>query len=1155
MHARVSGLDFVIKADNENSTKKLFGEYSAFDLSYSEGISELYSGILKVYSNKVISADKMVDLIGKTIYITASVTDELKKDSDISSVPYAFKRHINASISNINFLGESFVITVDNKLEQIYQYDILFVSPLDTLNVKSNKYRDETVGELLPKLKTLMSEPVKAVFGNDGKIAEELGVKFEILDEDNLRKVVPKNVTLQVGTDSPMTLVRKIMLGYGLNYAFVHSADESKPKLYISKGYGVMKGSSVESSYFSSALANALNFDENAVILCDKNSSATPKLNSISVAVSRNKMQASEIVSSLDNMLIFGKANDLSSETEEADSALKKQSNVNDKLSREYCRYNISASHIIYCAGSTLKVKGYLADDTQLLVDRVSLHLVNSLSAYFGTEHQMNPSVQVSMSAYAIKKDSPAGSFVNLANEGYISSSNGVADSLVPIKTEANIVTNEKNLALFVENKNDARSAVQVIEALVCDGDGNVDGEWDSTTHEPRIGSICLCHGDDVMRPSSFYALPSNSTTPVIVRLTSTQGDAFNFPKIGQKILLLASANSYYLHSFLAQKDSTQVTANTLNDRNSALASVKVLASSGHGYRVHSWNAVDKSKNVGIKGYNAADAKANGFLDNSSITLEKNQDNKEYVKNQILKGSESGIVATMNSLNNTEKYSQDYNVEKQMDEKYRQGLSQADHPSIFEAKSLSKRCEKVREANTKATEDNISLKNKIEGLKSEVGALTKLAAAAKAADPKSDSVKVYENQIKDKNNQLDKLNKDLEASNKKLCNVKEELYAVTDEFIDRIGIPEGQQTSIVDLLRIDHKGNLEINVPNGTITLNAKKITLENQDGISMSGTGNISLNTTKSVKMGTRGTSLSVSPSAIALSSNPFASGALSGFGSKVVLSSFTGIKMIAPKISGVAKFSASLGDSLGGKVGTSKGVASIKGGAVSMATLGSTDYYSNIFTFDKDLTVELVSSIEKAVNNTDYFTGVFDGILYPAVMSQYGFWSANGTIQGYFGKEDITKNRKDGKVKTFKDNLARDKANGKSTRGTIATFVADTCDFACDCIDYLSDSLSVIIAVFNFSDTVNKREGDDEVNWFSKSGLVGKNHAEDLKYLFSSINYTLNTIAVHAVYLANSNWSLLDGAKIGISAGKITQSSYSSEEKTLNRTRYIAP
>ena len=65
-----------------------------------------------------------------------------------------------------------------------------------------------------------------------------------------------------------------------------------------------------------------------------------------------------------------------------------------------------------------------------------------------------------------------------------------------------------------------------------------------------------------------------------------------------------------------------------------------------------------------------------------------------------------------------------------------------------------------------------------------------------------------------------------------------------------------------------------------------------------------------------------------------------------------------------------------------------------------------------------------------------------------------------------------------------------------------------------------------------------DEDGNWFEQKGHVGKNNAQDIKYFFASLKYTLNSIAMHAVLVANT-WPAIKPAKVAIRGGEVTISS----------------
>ncbi|WP_406547837.1 contractile injection system protein, VgrG/Pvc8 family [Succinimonas sp.] len=95
-------------------------------------------------------------------------------------------------------------------------------------------------------------------------------------------------------------------------------------------------------------------------------------------------------------------------------------------------------------------------------------------------------------------------------------------------------------------------SDTEVCEATVCDSAGK--------TGSP--GTVAPAADDDTAFPARFYARIDGSDTAITANFVSfggSQDPLGNFPKIGQKILLLHAGNSYYFMGYLSKQDALPV--------------------------------------------------------------------------------------------------------------------------------------------------------------------------------------------------------------------------------------------------------------------------------------------------------------------------------------------------------------------------------------------------------------------------------------------------------------------------------------------------------------------------------------------------------------------------------------------------------------------
>ena len=94
----------------------------------------------------------------------------------------------------------------------------------------------------------------------------------------------------------------------------------------------------------------------------------------------------------------------------------------------------------------------------------------------------------------------------------------------------------------------DAGSSPQILRATVTDSDGK--------TSSP--GTIAPASDDDTAFPAMFYALPDGTSKPVKTNFVSSTGGADplgNFPKTGQRVLLLQSDNCCFFLGYLPDRD------------------------------------------------------------------------------------------------------------------------------------------------------------------------------------------------------------------------------------------------------------------------------------------------------------------------------------------------------------------------------------------------------------------------------------------------------------------------------------------------------------------------------------------------------------------------------------------------------------------------
>jgi hypothetical protein len=1072
MNTRIKSISFTI-SPKKNNNQDFFPLNSVFEITFKEGISDLYSGSLSFYADNALNTSDIQCQIGRQLSISVEITDTLKVDGIESD--YVFNRFINGIVSSVRFLGktQNVICTKSNKAAYIYKID--FVSPFDVLKRREYKYRDKSFSELTKKLELFLSKPNRVLFGNDYEFESNLPIKFELLDNESKTSfnALPDYVSLQIGSYSPLQALKKIITDCGLNFNIQHGhEDDNFIRVFLSKGYGVHKSQGVTSTYFKEDNNSKYNYD--IPIICDQADSGTPKLTSFTMDVFHPE---EELFNNDNDFLLYGaRANDdaIAKRVEYMTEAI---SNIRNKHERELTRFTLTASHLIFVPGTVITAKNYLDRDITLVVADAKMHLTCEPNSAFRTSEETVPSIEVKLDAYELLSDREPGSFASFSdNDG---------------------------IGRKAELRSDS-SGMQVFEAIVCNGDGKYLGVWDDTTKEPLEGSICICSGDNTQNPSTFYAIISGQNVPVVVHITSTvpSHEIFNMPRIGQNILIIYGNNKYYLHSFLSSKDTTQVSGDNITERDNSLSSINALASYTRGARVHVWNDTDQSKNVGIKGGDSSESKSQLL---TRIHLDKNSSSKEMLKKQILAGTESTIVESMVIQDNSYIYYEAYEGKKEVADIYYHGKSKTDYDEL-KRDSLKERCAAVAKKYNATLSNEKSIKQKYDDLERQL----------KRKESLKDSCNTYYRSLSDEN-EKDKVNKKISEIEKDIESLKsdktsvqselneceenlskysEELEIVTDEFLGEIGIPDNYvDNSIADVFKIDHEGNAEINIPNGTLTINAKDINITGSSSISVNSTGMVTVTSTKGVQIGSAGTSMSIIPTSFAVASMPYSNGALSGFGSTFLVDSLQGTSIKTLKFAVNSKYENNFSDSLGGNIKMSKGVLALTGVEVDLFTMSKPTYISKLVQYDAELVNEFAVKLPTAIvspTGYKYAQGITEGVLFPLVFKTYGYIFGNAWR---YGKQirDV--------VKTPRKEISAQ---------TVAQLVVGTCDFLCYTIDMLGTLIDVSEEITSLV---------DEDNWFKKTGLIGKNHSEDIKFAINSLKFALNSVAAHALTLAVKN------------------------------------
>ena len=1090
MNTKVTGIEVFLDG-SDSAAALLFGEHEAFELELDEGISELYSGTVKLYAENAVYSEGLLQQIGKRISVSVNLTEELKSQQSDFKSNYHFTRHIDAVIDKIELIGKAYVAATDTDSGDVYEYAIDFVSPCEILNHTYSKYSDNDVSDLLSKLKHIFSYPETAL-KDSADSPDATAVSLFCLNEDSLKENLPKALLMQSGRKPLMYVINRLLLSYGLNYNFVHSADHSRPNLYLSRGYGVNLGSSITSSYFSENIESNYNYDRALIITCDRSDDSTPVLDSIRMCVRANSPDTGVTPPSPeDSGLLYVKYSDHEKGIAEVNSALETEKNFTDRSRRERCIYKIRASQIIYTPGTVIEVKGYLGDEVKVIVSHAKLHVRAELSHRFALADSQEPSVAVLADAYEFNDRNP-GSFVQMQPDK--NAYGGESSFSQPLSALLNPVVS---------------SAVTLFEAVVCDGSGRYTGVWDDVSNEPLAGSICLCVGDNTLKPSRFYALLSDKKI-VQAKLTSTVAfsEVFNFPRIGQRILLLCYGSSYYLHSFMSTEDTRTPNTLSMKARNSAVAALKLLSFKKESSRVHVWSS-DPAMNKGSPDYE----KLRHGVD-SSIKLDINNDAYDVIRKKIFSGTENDLVKQMNEQENTHIYDERYEGVSRMLPEYQHGLSESEHPMLFRDNSLKDRCSEVKKVFDSLSDEIEEKKNEVSNTENEINKLTKLISATRSQGQSARNdreIASLEEQLQSQKTINESLRELLKSLKERFILLADDVYAVTDEFFHQIGLPKTATAGLANILKVDHDGNIEINAPNGAVTINARNINLVSAKGTSITDNGTIRLSTTDSITLGSRGTALKVMPGTLSISSVPFTNGAMSGFGSNISVDCFDGVKISGSTVGISGLFSAAMSDSFGSAYSASKGTTLISGASINMMTQARYAYTANVGLFDITLGKELAKTVAGFAGDSKYTSTILDGIVYPFIKNTYQLAA----------------------IATPK--YVKQIAAYNAEQCSFPTLLAYACDFVCSTIDEIATLLTC-------STTIAKLAAPD--NWMEETGLVGTTHTQDIKYILTSLKYVLNTLAAHALLVANYMEGKNKVVKLNLANGKYVLDAYKKTE-----------
>ena len=79
MNTRIKSISFTI-SPKKNNNQDFFPLNSVFEITFKEGISDLYSGSLSFYADNALNTSDIQCQIGRQLSISVEITDTLKVD-------------------------------------------------------------------------------------------------------------------------------------------------------------------------------------------------------------------------------------------------------------------------------------------------------------------------------------------------------------------------------------------------------------------------------------------------------------------------------------------------------------------------------------------------------------------------------------------------------------------------------------------------------------------------------------------------------------------------------------------------------------------------------------------------------------------------------------------------------------------------------------------------------------------------------------------------------------------------------------------------------------------------------------------------------------------------------------------------------------------
>ena len=919
----------------------IFDAGSVFSMDLKEKISGPYEAILKVFTKKPLSRSLLKALSGKDAVVNAGYSDEKGN----------LERAVEGTVKECIYYGRLLPATSDEKQSCSYHYELKLVSPFEAMKLS---VRTKTFDILSPV----------TVIKN---IIENYGVKLYVDDSLLDKKYFDKTLIYEQIDESDYDFIHKLMVMYGLNYAFVHDNDKGKPSVYLSRACGasLYRGSSLTVSgpdtglTLSNSGEKPLNTDLDAIISCSlygESEDGVLNLETLKCASTdgySNKSQ-SDLQKILPQALSYFTASKMLYSAARTRERRRLNENLQARLTRDTSVYQGKTSSLKINPGSIMCLDDFY-DDEKIYTLVTSSSLYVEQPAPEDRAFTIDTKSTVKTEFTALELASVGGSGLNGPITGELKTSDEFDNSI--------------NLGSFAEydfTTGSDKSGSEFVEAVVSDGSGCTTGV--------NAGSICIYADDNTEEPSMFYAVTENASEPVVVTVTygTQKGSEASFsrlPRIGQRVLLCRRFGRYYLQGYLPEADSLYV----FDSNNRSLkfgADIKYYTSPAS-QSIWSRDGKKMEKLSEPAAPECGDVKKQS--ESSSISMENIGNEKEYILSKIYRREIDDYFDLISKQHNDRSYV----------EKFTEVLD-------GETSSYSSQCSQLME-DLGLKEDALK-----EAALSYYDRLGELDGTVASFDVTQD-IDAYSSGLDET---LDKLATDYKNKKTSYLGVCEDIDSLADKIISNTGIhydeseEDGVKVITTEAFKIKSIGGVEINAQTGDITLNTDgEINIKAGKGITLDA-NSVKIVGKNLVNAAVGGNALSISKNAAALKAKKWTT-CKGIFDAGISFDSIAGTVITGMNVNIGAALTASMSDNLGAKISTNYGVASLTGNSTLIGTNTRRQFIFN-FTQSVGLLLNELANMGFTLGGVDLGAKITKSISY-AVPSTIG--TALSVYKGYQG------------------------------------------------------------------------------------------------------------------------------------------------------------